>query len=170
MCRNNPWRWIYLFEIGDNIVYPMHGAGVIQAIEEKEMMGTKQNYYILKFPVKKLQVMIPVKKVNDLGMRLVMDTVAIEKVMNIFQEDELDRSLSYKQRYKLNSDKMKTGMTQDGIEVIRDLTLVNKEKTLNSNEKIMLREAKQFLISELELSNGLTEHQAMDLLDDRMNG
>ncbi|OES46577.1 CarD family transcriptional regulator [Domibacillus iocasae] len=159
----------HLFEIGDKIVYPMHGAGVIKAIEEKEIQGKTQQYFIMVFPVRKLQLMLPIAKMDDSGMRLVLNMTAIEKVMDMFRQGEIDRSLTYKQRYKINTDKMKTGKTQDGAEVIRDLMLVKKEKALNSNEKMMLREAMQFLISELELSNSMTEMQAADLLNDRLN-
>ncbi|MCP3760884.1 transcription factor YdeB [Domibacillus sp. A3M-37] len=159
----------HLFEIGDKIVYPMHGAGVINAIEEKEILGKTQQYFIMAFPVKKLQLMIPIAKMDKSGMRLVLNMTAIEKVMDMFQQGEIDRSLTYKQRYKINTDKMKTGMTRDGAEVIRDLMMVKKEKALNSNEKTMLRDAMQFLVSELKLSNSMTEPQAADLLNDRLN-
>ena len=160
----------HLFEVGDKIVYPMHGAGVIKAIEEKEILGKKQQYFIMAFPVKNLQLMLPIAKMDDSGMRPVLSMAAIEKIMDMFQQGEIDRSLTYKQRHRINTDKMKTGITRDGAEVIRDLMLVKKEKALNSNEKTMLREAMQFLISELEISNSMTELQAADLLNDRLNG
>nr|WP_255821865.1 CarD family transcriptional regulator [Domibacillus sp. PGB-M46] len=158
-----------MFEIGDKIVYPMHGAGVIEAIEEKEILGKTQQYFIMAFPLRKLQVMIPITKVSDYGMRLVLNMAAIEQVMDMFGQGEIDRSITHKQRFKINTDKMKTGMTKDGAEVIRDLVMIQKEKPLNSNEKLMLRDAMQFLVSELELSNSMTQPQAKDLLQDRLS-
>lgn len=158
-----------MFEIGDKIVYPMHGAGVIKAIEEKEIYGKTQQYFIITFPLKKLQLMIPIVKMDGSGVRLVLNMTAIAKVMDMFEGGEIDRSITYKQRYKINTDKMKTGMTKDGAEVIRDLIMIQQEKTLNSNEKTMLRDAMQFLISELELSNSITEPQAAHLLQERLD-
>lgn len=157
-----------MFKVGDKVVYPMHGAGAIQAIEEKEIMGSIQTYYVIIFEMNQLQMMIPVKKVAGLGMRFVSESSAMEDMMPIFQQKDIDRSLTFKQRFKENSDKMKTGKLEDGAEVIRDLTMIKKEKALNSNEKVMLRDARNFLISELQLSKGITGPEAADFLNSQI--
>ena len=149
----------YLYQIGDNIVYPMHGAGIIKAIEEKEISGNKQLYYVIKMTISNLQVMIPTGKILSSSIRPVTDIIALKHILHIFQNGESDRLLPWKQRYKVNMDKIKTGKIQEGAEVVRDLMRMKKEKALNSSEKKMLDNAHEFLISELGLIKGITENQ-----------
>jgi CarD family transcriptional regulator len=158
----------YLFRIGDEIVYPMHGAGVIEAIEENEILGEKKQYFVMKFTINQLQVMIPLEKMKQSSVRLAVDMRTMESILRLIHHGESDKSLSYKERYKVNMEKMKTGKTQEGAEVVRDLTRMNNEKALNSSEKVMLRNAKKYLISEMGLINGLTENEATDLLNYRI--
>lgn len=155
----------YLFQIGDYIVYPMHGAGVIEAIEEKEVLGEKQKYFVIKMPISKMQVMIPTSKMTTSRIRLVVEKPVLEKVLNMFYDGEPDRSLNWKQRYNANMEKLKTGKIQDGAEVVRDLICLNKEKALNASEKQMLENARRIFISEVGLIRGISENQANDLLN-----
>ncbi|WP_078548364.1 CarD family transcriptional regulator [Litchfieldia alkalitelluris] len=149
----------YLFQIGDNIVYPMHGAGIIKAIEEKEISGDKQQYYVIKLLIGKMEVMIPTGKILSSCIRPVTDLTALKQIMHVFQHGESDRLLPWKQRYKVNADKIKTGKIQECAEVVRDLMRMKKEKTLNTSEKKMLDHAHEFLNSELGLIKGITENQ-----------
>ena len=149
----------YMFQIGDNIVYPMHGAGIIEAIEEKEFSGKKQQYYVIKMSISNMQVMIPMGKILSSSIRPVTDILALKHIMHIFQHGESDKLLPWKQRYKVNTDKIKTGEIQEGAEVVRDLMRMKKEKALNTSEKKMLDNAHEFLISELGLIKGITENQ-----------
>lgn len=149
----------YLFQIGDNIVYPMHGVGIIKAIEEKEISGERQQYYVIKMLIGNMQVMIPTGKILNLNIRPVTDIIALKHIIHIFQHGESDRFLLWKQRYKVNTDKIKTGKIQECAEVVRDLMRMKKEKELNTSEKKMLVNAHGFLISELELIKGITENQ-----------
>lgn len=149
-----------MFQIGDNIVYPMHGAGIIEAIEEKEFLEEKQQYYVIKMSISNMTVMIPTRKVLSSKIRPVTDILALKHIIHIFQHGEsADRLLPWKQRYKLNTDKIKTGDIQEGAEVVRDLMRMKKEKALNASEKKMLDNAYEFLISELEVIKGITENQ-----------
>ncbi|WP_026021633.1 CarD family transcriptional regulator [Bacillus timonensis] len=148
-----------MFKIGDNIIYPMHGPGVIKAIEEKEISGVKRQYYVIKMLIGNMQVMIPTGEIVSSTIRPVTDIVALQHIIHIFRHGESDRLLPWKQRYKLNTDKIKTGKILDCAEVVRDLTRMNKEKALNTSEKRMLDNAHQFLISELGLIKGITENQ-----------
>jgi CarD family transcriptional regulator len=147
----------YLFQIGDNIVYPMHGVGIIKAIEEKEISEEKQQYYVIKMLIGNMQVMIPTGKSSRI--RPVTDLIALKHIINIFHHGESDRLLPWKQRYKVNTDKIKTGKIQECTEVVRDLMRMKKEKALNTSEKKMLDNAHEFLISELGLIKGITENQ-----------
>ncbi|TLS36463.1 CarD family transcriptional regulator [Pseudalkalibacillus caeni] len=149
----------YLFQIGDNVVYPMHGAGTIEAIEEKEVSGEKQQYYVIKMLISNMQVLIPEGKILKSSIRPVTDIIALKHIIHVFQHGESDKLLPWKQRFKLNTDKIKTGKIQEGAEVVRDLMRMKKEKALNTSEKKMLDNAHEFLISELRLIKGITENQ-----------
>ncbi|MEH7224221.1 CarD family transcriptional regulator [Bacillus sp. JJ1566] len=148
-----------MFQIGDNIVYPMHGAGIIKAIEEKEISGEKQQYYVIKMFIGNMQVMIPTGKILSSGIRPVTDIIALKHIIHIFHHGESDRVLPWKQRYKVNTDKIKTGKILECAEVVRDLRRMKKEKALNTSEKKMLDNAHDFLIGELGLIKGITESQ-----------
>ncbi|HHQ8913206.1 TPA: CarD family transcriptional regulator [Bacillus cereus] len=148
-----------MFQIGDNIVYPMQGAGIIKAIEEKEIAGKKQQYYVIKMSASNMEIMIPEGKIMSSNIRPVTDITALIHIIDIFQHGESDRLLTWKQRYKLNTDKIKTGKMQEGAEVVRDLMRIQKEKALNASEKKLLDNAHEFLISELGLIEGITENQ-----------
>lgn len=158
----------YLFEIGDNILYPMHGAGVIEGIEEKEIQGEIQQYFVIRLPINKMQLLIPIGKIKNSSIRLVVDIPTLENVLQTFHTGKSDLSLTSKERFKVNLEKLKSGNIQEGAEVVRDLMRINKEKTLNSSEKQMLGTARSILISELGLIKGITEDQAKDLLNMRI--
>ncbi len=149
----------YMFQIGDNIVYPMHGAGIIEAIEEKEFSGKKQQYFVIKMSISKMQVMIPTGKIVNSNIRPVTDILALKHIIHIFHHEESCKLLPWKQRHKVNTDKIKTGEIQEGAEVVRDLMRMKKEKALNTSEKKLLDDAYRFLVSELELIKGITENQ-----------
>jgi len=157
-----------MFHVGDFIVYPMQGAGVIEAIEEKEILGEKHRYYMIKMPIKEMQLMIPIYKVQKSRIRLVADILTLEHVLDIFQYGQTDTNLSMKERYKINAEKLRTGNIQEGAEVVRDLMRLNKKKTLNLSEKQMLDSARKIFISELGIIRGITENQANDLLNKRV--
>jgi len=156
-----------MFQIGDQIVYPMHGAGTIEAIEEREIQGKAQQYYVIKM-ASNMQVMIPVDKMIHSSIRSVTDKVDLEKVLGVFHHEDPDHTQTWKQRFTSNMEKVKSGNMLEGAEVVRDLMIRNEEKKLNSSERQMLYNAKKILVSELGLANGMTENQASDLLDEKM--
>jgi CarD family transcriptional regulator len=157
-----------LFQIGDFIIYPMQGAGVIEAIEEKEVLGKKQQYYVINLASSKMQVMIPIGMEKKSGIRLAADKPTLRKVLNIFYNGQTDTSLSMKERYKINFEKFRTGNIKDGAEVVRDLMRINKNKPLNQNEKHLLESARKIFISELSFINGISVNQANDLLSQQV--
>lgn len=159
-----------MYEIGDNIIYPMHGAGIIEGIEEKEIQGETRKYYVIKMALKQMQVLIPFKTISTSSVRMVADHHSMEMALDMIQHSESDQSLTWKQRYKLNTEKMKSGKLKEGAEVVRDLMRIQLEKVLNSSEKQMLDHAKGILVSELGLVNGITETQATDLLKKSIQG
>jgi len=142
----------------------MQGAGVIESIIEKEIQGDVQQYFVIRLLIKKMEVMIPISRMDQSKIRLVVNSQTLEDVLQIFHNGQSDFSLPYKERFKMNTEKMRTGSIKDGAEVVRDLMRIDKEKSLNSSEKQMLGNAKKILISELELIKGITETQAKELL------
>ena len=158
-----------MFQIGDKIVYPMQGAGIIESIDVQDFQGEKKKYCTIKLPINKMQIMIPMDKIENTSIRLIVDNSTLESAFRLFHNgEETDESLNYKQRYKLNSEKMKTGNLKESIEVIRDLVHLNKDKKLNTNEMEMLRNARKCLISEVGLIKGIPEDQANELLENRI--
>lgn len=137
----------------------MHGAGRIKAIEEMEFSGEKQEYYIIKMAIDNMKVMIPASKMLSSSIRHVTDLASLKEISNKFQDKESEELLPWKQRYKANMDKIKTGKLKACAEVIRDLIRVKREDKLNSSEKRMLDSAREFLISELKLVEGINENQ-----------
>ncbi|SMO80096.1 CarD family transcriptional regulator [Melghirimyces algeriensis] len=154
-----------MFNIGDKVVYPMHGAGIIESIEEKEILGDKQKYYVMRMPVGDMKVMIPMTQVDNIGLRQVVDEQTITEVIDRLANSATDLSSNWNRRYRANLDKMKSGDIHDIADVVRCLALRDREKGLSTGESKMLDNARQILISELVLVKGMDESQATGLLD-----
>ena len=146
-----------MFNIGDKIVYPMHGAGTIDSIEQKEILGEKQDYYIIKMPGE-VKVMVPIDKAEEIGVRNVIDKNEAGKVLEVLEADETEMSQNWNKRYKENMEKIKTGDIYEVADVVRNLSYKKREKGLSTGEKKMLGNAKQILISELVLA----EHASLE--------
>ncbi|MBO8172722.1 MAG: CarD family transcriptional regulator [Bacillaceae bacterium] len=155
-----------MFQIGDKVVYPMHGAGVIEAIEEKEILGERKKYYIMRMPVGEMKVMIPLSKAETSGLRSVIDEEAMKKVIELLRTEDEHITSNWNHRYRMNMNKMRTGDIFDVAYVVRSLTLRDREKGLSTGERKMLDNAKQILISEFVLVKGIDPDQAECLLDE----
>lgn len=147
----------YLFQVGEIIIYPMYGSGVIEAVEEKEFLGKIQQYYVIQMSISKTQIMIPTDKILHSNIRRVTNIIELKSLLYIFQHGESDKLLSWRERYKGNMDKVKTGKIKECAEVVRDLMRMKEEKALNTSEKDMLAHAHKILMNELELIKGITE-------------
>lgn len=154
-----------MFNIGDKVVYPMHGAGVIESIEEKEILGERQQYYIMRMPIGDMKVMVPLNNVETIGLREVIDDNTVELVLQRMRQFEDDDTTNWNRRYRANLDKMRTGDIYDVAEVVRSLMRRDGEKSLSTGERKMLDNAKQILISEFVLARNLREEQAFQLID-----
>ena len=157
-----------MYNVGDKVVYPMHGAGVIDAIEEKEILGEKQSYYILKMPGE-VKVMVPTLTAEEHGIRNVIDKAEAEKVINVLEQDETEMEKNWNKRYRDNMDKMKSGNIYEIADVVRNLSFKQKEKGLSTGEKKMLHNAKQILVSELVLAEHATQDEVEELVDNKIN-
>ncbi|BAF58468.1 MAG: CarD family transcriptional regulator [Pelotomaculum sp.] len=154
-----------MFKIGDKVVYPMHGAGVIEAIEEKEVLGEKRQYYILRLPVGDMKVMIPITSGEEVGLRGVIDREGVQRVFHILRQQSSAMSPNWNRRYRANLEKIKSGNIYEVAEVVRNLVKRDREKGLSSGERKMLESARQILLSELVLATELEEEKAQSLLD-----
>ena len=157
-----------MFNVGDKIVYPMHGAGTIDAIEEKDILGEKQSYYIIKMPGE-VKVMVPTNKAEQIGVRNVIGKEEAVKVFEILEENETEMSANWNKRYRDNMDKMKSGSIYEVADVVRNLSFKQKEKGLSTGEKKMLSNAKQILVSELVLAEHASENEVEDLITNKIN-
>ena len=156
-----------MFNIGDKIVYPMHGAGTIDAIEEKNILGEKHNYYIIKMPGE-VKVMVPTDKAEEVGVRNIINKEEAAKVMSVLGENETEMSQNWNKRYRDNMDKMKSGDIYEVADVVRNLSFKQKEK-LSTGEKKMLNNAKQILVSELVLAEHASQEEVEKLVDNKIN-
>jgi predicted transcriptional regulator len=98
-----------MFNIGDKVVYPMHGAGIIEAIEEKEILGEKQKYYVMRMPIGDMKVMIPLKNIKEIGVRQVAGDDEIREVLNILHGEKSKMSANWNRRYRANMEKIRSG-------------------------------------------------------------
>ena len=158
-----------MFKVGDKIVYPMHGAGTIESIEEREILGEKQKYYIMKMPVGDIKVMVPTKNAELIGVRDVVDGNVAQDVLEVLGKNATDMSSNWNKRYRDNQDKMKSGDICELADVVRNLSFRQKEKGLATGEKKMLSNAKQILISELVLAESMTKEEVETLIDEKID-
>lgn len=153
-----------MFKVGDKVVYPMHGAGIIESIEEREVLGEKRSYYIMKIPIGDMKVMVPMDNVQDIGLRQVIGSQEMSEVLGILQDKNSTMNVSWNKRYRANMDKIKSGNIFEVAEVVRNLTIRDKDKGLSTGERKMLENAKRILISELVLVKDIAQDQVEDLL------
>ena len=156
-----------MFNVGDKIVYPMHGAGTIDAIEQKDILGEKQDYYIIKMPGE-VKVMVPTSKAQEIGVRNVINKDEAGKVLQVLSADETEMSQNWNKRYKENMEKMKSGSIYEVADVVRNLSYKQKEKGLSTGEKKMLNNAKQILVSELVLAEHASEDEVENLIENKI--
>lgn len=155
-----------MYNIGDKIVYPMHGAGKIKDIEEKEILGEKQSYFIMNIPHGDMEIMIPVNTIDDIGIRNVIPKEKMKDVIAVLSAPSSEMAANWNHRNRENMEKLKTGDIFRVAEVVRNLTRIEREKHLSTGEKKMLSNAKQILSSEIILVTGSTKEEAEQMIDD----
>ncbi len=157
-----------MLAIGDKVVYPMHGAGVIEAIEEHEVFGQLQDYYILTMPYGGMRVMIPMKNVENIGLREVIDEIGITRVVDILRTTSVQETASWNKRFNLNLAKIKTGSIYEVAEVVRNLMLQDNSKKLSAGERRLLETARKIMVSELVLACGKDLSSVEEWIDELM--
>jgi CarD family transcriptional regulator len=157
------------FELGDNVVYPHHGAGKVCAKEIKEIFGERREYLTIKILHNDMTVMVPTENAAIAGLRRVIDEETVQKVLDVLRDDVSDMPKNWNRRFKHNRDKIKTGDIYELSEVVRNLALRENEKGLSSGEKQMYTRAKKILASELMYALDKSEDEAEAYLDELLS-
>ena len=137
------------FKVGEKVVYPNHGIGVIENITNHEIGGIKNSFYLLRLKSTESTVMVPISNASEIGLRSPIKSIQCEKLLSILSEDFTNPPLDWKDRYKEFFDKMKTGDIFQVAEVLKNLTYISLSKTLSFREKRMLERSRYLVISEL---------------------
>ena len=154
-----------MFQVGDKIVHPMHGAGIVDSIVQKKVNGVVREYYIVKLPVGGMLVMIPTENSGEIGVRPVCERDQADKVIAAMPDIEVDMTQNWNRRYRENMLRLKSGDLLEVARVVKGLMLRDGERGLSTGERKMLHSAKQILISEIVLS----QNASYEDVEDRIN-
>lgn len=152
------------FKVGDTVVYPHHGAAVIEAIEQREIGGETLEYLVLQFHQSDLVVRVPAKNAELVGVRDVVDEAGLKTVFGYLRETDVEEAGNWSRRYKANQERLASGDVNKVAELVRDLWRRDQGKGLSPGEKSMLAKARQVLVGELALAEVKDEAKADDLL------
>lgn len=154
------------FKVGETVVYPHHGAALIEAIETRLIKGEERTYLVLKIAQGDLTVRVPSDNVDLVGVRDVVDSAGLDRVFNVLRQPYTEEPTNWSRRYKANLEKLASGDVIKVAEVVRDLYRRDLDRGLSAGEKRMLAKAKQILISELALAERTDEEKAAVILDE----
>lgn len=155
-----------MYKVGEKVVHPMHGAGIVQEIRTIEVLGKKQDYYTIKMAVGGMVTSIPVNNAEKVGIRDVMDKEAAKKVIEQFRTLEVTEDSNWNKRQRDNLNKLKSGDLYQVLEVLKDLMYRDRKKGLSTNERKTLSTARQIVMSELVLSEFASENDVENILND----
>lgn len=153
------------FSIGDKVVYPNHGVGIIEQISSRTIGTNVEKFYLLKIKASSLKVMVPFHNVETVGLRRVVRNGEVQKIIEFLSDGKCENAADWKDRFKDNSDKMRTGSLLDVAIVLKGLLLLAQTKSLSFREKKMLERTRYLLVSELAMSKNVEETVIEDLLD-----
>jgi len=156
---------MFKFKKGDQIVYPMYGAGVITDIVEKDFLGEARMFYRVSLPYCRMKASVPVDNCEKLGVRPVIDQSRIGEVIDVLQGETEEMNPNWNKRYRENTERIQTGDILEVAAVVRNLVRTDRAKPLSTGEKKLLSNAKQILQSELIYSGGFTMEEADDLVE-----
>jgi len=154
-----------MFSIGDMIAHPMHGAGVIDSIEERKMNGATRTYYILRMPTGGMVVMIPTESSEQIGVRPIVNSIEADALMNSIPGIDAEMTSNWNRRYRENMQRIKSGDLLEVARVVKGLMARDVIKGLSTGERKMLHSAKQILISEIVLSKKITYEEVESQLN-----
>lgn len=154
-----------MFKVGDRIVYPMYGAGIITEIVEKDFLGEMRMYYSVSLPYCRMEASVPVDNCEKLGVRPVIDPVRIDEVIAELKKPSEPMNPNWNKRYRENTERMQTGDILEVAAVVRNLVRTDRQKPLSTGEKKLLSTAKQILESELIYAGGYTMEEADEMVE-----
>lgn len=154
-----------MFSKGDKVIYPHHGAAIIEDLTTREFLGQKKKYFVLRLTHGDLTLMVPVDNTEEVGLREVVSKKDVKKVFEVLKKSETRMPANWSRRYKTNIEKIRSGDIFQVAEVVRNLSIREAEKGLSAGEKRMLAKARQILISELVFAVDATEDKAEAMLD-----
>jgi len=137
------------FQVGDKVIYPNHGLGIVERIEEKTILGTTCGFFHLRIVSNDTTVLVPVANVDGVGLRKAITDEEVERLFTLLSDGKIDNHQNWKGRFKDNSDKMRTGSIYDMADVLKSLTFLSKSKSLSFREKRMLDRARALIVSEI---------------------
>ncbi len=137
------------FQVGDKVIYPNHGLGIVERIEEKTILGTTCGFFHLRIVSNDTTVLVPVANVDGVGLRKAITDEEVERLFSLLGDGKIDNHQNWKGRFKDNSDKMRSGSIYEVADVLKSLTFLAKSKSLSFREKRMLDRAKFLIISEV---------------------
>ena len=153
------------FDVGDKVVYPHHGAAVIERRENKEVFGETREYLILKLAYGDLTLMVPCDNTDEVGLREVINDEEVEEVFAVLRKKEARMPTNWSRRFKNHVEKLKSGDIYQVAEVVRNLAIRERAKGLSAGEKRMLTKARQILVSELVFATGSNEEKAEGMIE-----
>lgn len=156
------------FDVGDKVVYPHHGAAVVERREKKKAFGEEREYLVLRLAYGDLTLMVPVENIGEVGLRDIINDEEVEEVFAVLGKKEARMPTNWSRRYKNHVEKLKSGDIYQVAEVVRNLSIRDKDKGLSAGEKRMLTRARQILVSELTFAIGVTEEEAEKKLVDAL--
>jgi CarD family transcriptional regulator len=155
-----------MFGIGDKVVYPTHGVGKIESIEEQEIAGQKIKCYVLNILGKDLKIIVPVFNAQKVGLRQIIKEEEVERVLNILKDEINNMPPKWNKRYSFNLDKIRTGSIYEIAEVFKNLTRLGRKKELSFGERKMLDSTKELIVVEIAHSKKIGTAQAESLVDE----
>lgn len=154
-----------MFQIGTKVVYPTHGIGLIEAIEEKEVLGKRQAFYILRILGNGMRIMVPTCNVKKVGLREVIQPSEVRRVMKILRKKDVEICPNWNRRFRDNLERIKTGSLYEVALVVRKLVMLRRECHLSFGEKRMLETAERLLVSEIAHAVGCGEEEAKSMVE-----
>lgn len=154
-----------MFRVGDKIVHPMHGAGVVDGIVQRKINGVVRDYYSLKLPIGGMLVMIPTENCEEIGVRAILSVDETERVLGALAAVQVEIDPNWNHRYRENMLRLKSGDIMEVAKVVKSLAQQDRRRGLSTGERKMLHSAKQILVSEIGLSQSISYQEAESRID-----
>lgn len=154
-----------MYRTGTKVVYPTHGVGWIEAIENKEVAGGLQSFYVVRIIGNGMTILVPTKNAKRVGLREVIEPSEIPKILAILKKNDLDISSNWNRRFKDNLERIRTGSLSEVALVLRKLVVLQNERSLSFGEKTMLENVRRLIVSEISHASGIDQERVRVLVE-----